>query len=120
MTMDIVDRLRAMGGFLNESDSELDKVEMADIAGLIQSNRDLISAQFKEITRLTALVESYKVDAERYRWLRETSRDPNEGVPYCVITTEFLDKGEPAKMVSYLKFDEYLDADIDAAMKGKG
>jgi hypothetical protein len=70
--MDIVDRLRAMGGFLNELDREQDKVELADIAGLIQSNRELIRAQFKEITRLTAEVAELRKD----KWISVDDRLP--------------------------------------------
>lgn len=58
-------------------------------------------------------------DAKRYRWLREVSRDPDAGKPHCVITKEVLEKGNPARMVSYLKFDEALDAEIDRAIAVK-
>jgi hypothetical protein len=58
-------------------------------------------------------------DAERYRWLREISRDPDDGKPYCVVTTEVLQDGEPAKMVTYLQFDEALDAEIDQAIANR-
>lgn len=58
-------------------------------------------------------------DAKRYRWLREVSRDPDADKPHCVITKEVLEKGKPARMVSYLKFDEALDAEIDRAIAVK-
>jgi hypothetical protein len=74
-----------------------------------------------EIDRLTAQVEPYKADAERYRWLRDTSTDvalvldkrikwvpENENVP-----------GVGGYWIYEYRAGEELDAAIDAAMKGQ-
>jgi hypothetical protein len=65
------------------------------------------------------VLEALKRDAERYRWLREHSRDPDEERPYCVmqVYTPFQEQ--------HLVFDERLDNAIDAAIasaidQGKG
>ena len=68
--------------------------------------------QQAEITRLTALIESYKLDAERYRWLRNSTSKlhlvcPESNDCARLMKEEFLSNSE-------------LDKAIDQAMKGKG
>ncbi len=59
-----------------------------------------------EITRLTALVESYKADAERLNWL--LIKLPGDSLRYCMAElSDTADENEFRK-------------NIDAAMKEKG
>ncbi|MBL8505908.1 MAG: hypothetical protein JNJ51_06085 [Methylobacillus glycogenes] len=58
-------------------------------------------------------LEAARKDAERYRWLRENSREPDDGRPYAV-TAEYRD--DLALCQHHLCFEEKLDAAIDAAL----
>ena len=54
-------------------------------------------------------------DAERYKWLREHSRDPddNSGMPYCIRQIEFTDHSTEQHLI----FEENLDIAIDQVLE---
>ncbi|MES1989263.1 MAG: hypothetical protein V4440_14760 [Pseudomonadota bacterium] len=71
----------------------------------------VIKEQQAEITRLTALVESYKADAERYGWLKNNiDRFPSGyNAPHVRISENY----------DYAMSTD-IDKQIDDAMKEKG
>lgn len=57
--------------------------------------------------------DDVRKDAERYRWIREHSRDPDDGLPYAVIAEYRDDLG---LCQHHICFEEKLDQAIDAAL----
>lgn len=72
------------------------------------ATQDAIAALQSENARLRAELERAKVDAERYRWLRDEAGDEWE------VTLE-----EPGDKCWLLRTSGWLDEKIDAA-RGKG
>ena len=69
-----------------------------------------------EVARLTAERDALRVDAERYRWLREQPNNteaPRIDVVYWTVADESCNDGSGLRMTE-------LDAAIDAARAAKG
>lgn len=101
---DIVERLR----FLASGQDDPQSVALAEAANEIER-------KFKQVAALIELADMLRLDAARYRWLRE--RDWFVG-PLCIVRDPQIVLQQPYMLGRDCPSRERLDAAIDAAMRG--